>query len=309
MSVHLSADHISNLLDYPELVQVLREAFASEDYHVPPRHHHDHGENTLLLMPAFKGKESMGVKVVTVFPGNTTLPSILGTYLLMDGTTGEIICTLDGAALTRTRTAAASALAADYLAPAKAQSMLMMGTGVLAPELIRAHMAHRPIKNIHVWGRNLEKASRVAEQLSSLPIPVDPVVDLPTAIKNSDIISTATLASEPILKGNDIKPGTHLDLVGSFKPDMREVDDEAIARARIYVDSEMAAIESGDLKIPLDSGLIDKASIQADLFQLCRKQNHGRTDEQEITLFKSVGHALEDLAAATYFYQKFQSQS
>ncbi|MCC2111713.1 MAG: ornithine cyclodeaminase family protein, partial [Hyphomicrobiales bacterium] len=226
-------------------------------------------------------------------------PSIHGTYLLISGEDGGVLSALDGARLTLWRTAAASALAAKALARKDARRMVMVGAGALAPFLIRAHAAVRPIAEVSIWNRSRSAAEEVAEALTDQDFAVTVCDDLAAAVAAADIVSAATLSSGPLIRGEWLKPGTHVDLVGAFRPDMRESDDEAISRARIFVDTRAGAPkEGGDIAIPLAAGLITEADIVADLFELCRGTIAGRQSESEITLFKSVGTAIEDLAAA-----------
>ncbi|HKK73549.1 MAG TPA: ornithine cyclodeaminase family protein [Saprospiraceae bacterium] len=303
---------IEEALAYPALIEALRKGFK-EDYTVPMRHHHDFKnpksdqDSTLLLMPAWQAGNMLGLKTVIVSPGNRQfkLPAIHGTYLLFNAITGALLLQCDARTLTKKRTAAASALAADYLARPDSRRLLMLGTGALAPELIKAHRTLRPIEEVWIWGRRYEKAKALAARLrQELDIQISAVRDCATVASKADILSTATLAYKPILFGEWLVPGQHLDLVGSYKPDMREADDEAIQRSKVYVDTlEGAPKESGDLYIPIQKAVLDLSDIQADLFQLCRRQRNGRDTPQEITLFKSVGHALEDLAAAQLLYR------
>jgi alanine dehydrogenase len=302
----LGADDIHRLLDYPSLVAALREAFR-RGCEVPLREHHtialpvpDDAPGTLLLMPAWQVGGSLGVKVVTVFPGNArrSLPAVHGTYVLLDAATGAPRALLDGTALTLRRTAAASALAADFLARSDCAEHLMVGTGALAPYLIAAHAAVRPIQEIRIWGRDPQKAADLAARLAENGARVVAVTDLAQAAAKADIVSCATLTAEPLIRGEWLRPGTHIDLVGGYTPGMREADDEAVRRARIYIDTEAALREAGDLIQPLRAGVLAHESIVGDLFALTRGECPGRRDATEITLFKSVGTALEDLAAA-----------
>lgn len=295
-------------LSMPRLIDALASAFRS-DIVVPLRHHHTisrpDADATLLLMPAWTGPSSspayLGTKTVTVFPGNNTrnLPSIFGSYLLLDGASGEPLATMDGARLTVWRTAAASALAARSLVRADAASMLMVGAGALAPFLIRAHLAVRPYQTIALWNHRFERAQAVAAELSAEGLPVTAVADLEAAVRQADLVSCATLSNDPLIKGEWLKAGTHVDCVGAFRPTMRETDDEVIRRATLFCDTRAGALkEAGDLAQPLASGLISEADIAADLFDLSAGRHQGRNTAQEITLFKSVGTAIEDLAAA-----------
>jgi alanine dehydrogenase len=293
-------------LDFPSLVEALRQMFRS-GCEVPPRHHHavavpgGEPDATLLLMPAWQTGRHIGVKIVNVFPGNVAagLPSVQGAYLLMDGRTGRPLALLDGQALTLRRTAAASALAASYLARPDAERLLMVGTGALAPHLVEAHASVRPIRNVLIWGRSHDKAAKLAQRLDRRNLKVAATEDLAGAVRGAHIVSCATLAADPLIRGPWLPLGVHLDLVGGFTPAMREADDDAVKRARIFVDTrEGAGREAGDIVQPIRSGALAEEDIAGDLFELTRGARAGRRFHDQITLFKSVGTALEDLAAA-----------
>jgi ornithine cyclodeaminase len=305
----LDADAIAAALTYPVLVEALREAFRA-DIAVPVRHHHTipqpGRDATLLLMPAWTESgvaedRFLGCKIVTVFPDNAAAgqPSLHGRYLLMSGTTGAPLALMDAQALTAWRTAAASALAASYLARADAEHLVMIGAGALAPHLVRAHMAVRPIRRVTLWNRTHSRAVALAFGLTVTGVEATIADDLATAVRDADIVCCATLATEPIVRGAWLKPGAHVDLVGGFTPKMREADNDAIKRARVFVDTRAGATrEAGDIAIPLRRGILTKKGIRGDLFELCRGKAKGRTADKQITLFKSVGSAIEDLAAA-----------
>jgi ornithine cyclodeaminase len=266
----------------------------------------------MLLMPAWTPGKSAGVKIVAVSPHNSekNLPTIQGTYLYFDSQTGSIKAILEAKTLTNKRTAAASALASVFLSREDAAALLMIGTGSLAPDLIRAHCSVRPIKKVWIYGRSYEKALAVAEKLGAERFNIAAVDDLQQAVTTADIISCATISEKPLFPGKWLKPGQHLDLVGSYKPNMREADDETILRSSIFLDNYKGGLkETGDIVIPVQQGILDPKSIKADLFELCAESKPGRRSRMEITLFKSVGHALEDLAAADYYYQEFQKQN
>jgi len=301
-------------LEIAPLVEQLRQVFRAGAT-VPLRHHHTvpvagGDDATLLLMPAWQQGRYLGTKIVTVFPSNNArgLSSVAGTYVLMSGHTGEPLIVIDGRMLTLRRTAAASALAARYLARQDAHRLLMIGTGALAPHLILAHATVRPIKEVAIWGRTPEKAERLARTLSNRYLKVAAAKDLASAVTAADVISCATLAHEPLIRGEWLKPGQHVDLVGGFTPEMREADDEAIDRARVYIDTPAAMEEAGDIVQPLKSGvLIDKA-IAGDLAELTQGRCHGRSFYNQITLFKSVGTGLEDLAAAILLFESSREE-
>ncbi len=308
----IGPSEVVSALDFTALVEQLRQMFRT-GCEAPLRHHHtlklpgDEPDATLLLMPAWQAGRHIGVKLVTVFPGNSakSLPSVMGAYLLLDGKTGEPQALLDGPTLTVRRTAAASALAATYLARPDCERLLMVGTGALAPHLIEAHASVRPIRNVLVWGRNPEKAARLAQRLDRRTLKVAATTDLEGAVRGAHIISCATLSKEPLIRGAWLPLGVHLDLVGAFTPEMRETDDEACRRARIFVDTrEGATKEGGDIVQPLKAGIFTLEDIAGDLFELTRGARAGRRYHDQITLFKSVGTALEDLAAAQLAFER-----
>jgi alanine dehydrogenase len=301
----LSAADVEAALDWDSLIERLRRAFR-RGAEVPVRHHHEiptpGGEpGTLLLMPAWQAGRRIGIKLATIFPDNASqgLSSVMGAYLLLDGKTGAPLALIDGPTLTVKRTAAASALASGYLSRPDCERFLMIGTGSMAPYLVMAHAAVRPICNVLIWGRSPDKAARLAKRLDRPDFRVAATDDLEAAVRGADIVSCATLSKAPLVRGEWLQPGQHLDLVGAFRPDMRECDDAAIRRARVFVDTREGALaEAGDIVQPIESGALDPADVAGDLFDLTRGERAGRRFYDQITLFKSVGTALEDLAAA-----------
>lgn len=315
----LEAAEVDAALDDLVLIDRLDGLFRA-GCEMPTRHHHpikeplgaSSSDAMLLLMPAWtKGPSGhIGVKVVTVFPdnGKRSLPSIYGQYLLLDGATGAPLALLDGTMLTKRRTACASGLASRYLSRPDSSRLLVIGTGALAPELARVHAKVRPIREVAIWGRTPAHAETLAGSLAASlpealgrPIAVRAVSDRQAAVAEADIISCATLSRAPLVEGDWLREGQHLDLVGAFTPQMRECDDRAVWRARVYVDTRGGALkEAGDIVQALASGTIEEDDVLSDLFELARGQQSGRLpgDASSITLFKSVGAALEDLAAA-----------
>jgi ornithine cyclodeaminase/alanine dehydrogenase-like protein (mu-crystallin family) len=297
-------------LGWPDLIEAIAKMFRCGCV-MPIRHHHHMevpGENhaTLLLMPAWQPGAYSGVKVLSLFPDNAvrSLPAIFGTYLLSSGKTGEMLAIIDGGELTARRTAATSALAARYLARADAEELLVCGTGRLSLNLIQAHAHMRPLRKIKVWGRSVAGAEKTAAEARSLGFYAEAVTDIEAAARSADIISCATLSSQPLIRGEWLKSGAHLDLVGGFKPDMRETDDAAIRRARVFVDTRTGAMsEAGDIVQPLQSGVLLPEAIHAELSELVTETKPGRLGDSDITLFKSVGAALEDLAGAILAYE------
>ncbi len=299
----ISTQEVAGALAWPALIERLATTFR-EGVESPPRHHHamhrSDGEATMLLMPAWEEAGYIGMKMVNVFPqnANASLPAISGLYILCEGQHGTPLACIDGSALTSRRTAAASALAARELAGQDAASLLVVGTGKLAPMLIEAHAAVRPIHTVRIWGRNPDKAEALAEKFRDR-FDCQAVTDLETAVPEADIISCATLSTEPLIQGEWLKPGSHLDLVGAFRPTMRETDSQCLARSEVFVDTYAGALgEGGDILQAMDEGKFNETDLRAELAELLRGEKPGRTSDEAITLFKSVGASLEDLAAA-----------
>jgi len=312
--LQIDNNFIDHNTDFSELISALKTGFSSNSTLVPMRHHHDFpnpkvgSDSTLLLMPAWNPSQDAGVKVVTVSPENGAynLPSIQGTYIYFDAKKGTIKAILEAKSLTAKRTAAASALASYFLSRTNASSLLMIGTGALSVNLIKAHAAVRPITKVYVWGRDYKKAQDICNVLQYENYAVESIKSIDDKISEVDIISSATLSKTPLVLGKKLREGQHVDLVGAYKKDMREADDDTMTKATIFVDTYQGGLkESGDIVIPLKKGIIKESEIKADLFELCSAKKIGRTDANEITVFKSVGHALEDLVAAKYYYKKF----
>jgi ornithine cyclodeaminase len=313
----VNAEDVHRFLDYPSLVEALRDLFRRGvdrmeriDLAEPLP---DGRRNDWLLLPAWQFGRHFGVKLVSVFPENAGkgIESVQGVYLLFDGATGLPLAAIDGAALTLRKTAANSALAATYLAREGARFLLMVGAGALAPHLVQAHAAVRPIERVRVWNRTADRARALAAALATEDwargLDIAATEDLEGAAREADVISCATMATAPLIRGDWLRPGTHLDLVGGFRPDMREADDEAVRRARIFVDARFTTLEvAGDICQPLAAGLIAEADI-TDGFQLARDERPGRLSEDEITLFKSGGGGHEDLGTAQHLMAKLSA--
>ncbi|MDE2995332.1 MAG: ornithine cyclodeaminase family protein [Bacteroidota bacterium] len=301
---------LQELLDPESLISALRLGFVGSAS-APPRSHvslpRDSGvPDTLLMMPAWN-EDVLGIKLATIHPGNVDLglPPVHASYVLKDRQTGQDLALMDGAVLTRLRTAAASALAADYAARSDASTLLMVGAGSLAIPLIEAHCAVRPIKRILLWNRSRDRAHAV---VAASERTIELVDDLDAVVSHADIISCATLSTEPLVRGDRVAAGTHVDLVGAYRPDMRESDADLIARAAVFVDTyEGARQEAGDLLLAANETAWSLDRIQADLAVLCRGAHPGRSDPEEITVFKSVGASIEDLVAAALAWDRYQA--
>lgn len=295
------------------MIDAIRDAFRAEGVS-PMRHHHavpgvnDGDENlTLLLMPAWHGQGgAFGLKVAALAPANAAngLPTLHGVYLLFEAGTGVPRALLDAGALTARRTAAASALASRYLSREDAQTLFVIGTGRVARELVSAHCAVRPIREVRVWGRRPERAQALAEAVAAdlgAGQRCVSVADVAKGAAGADIISAATGAKAPLLRGDWVEQGTHVDLVGAYTPAMCEADPALVARAdQVFIDTwEGARDEAGDLLQAISAGAFSFDSVAGDLYQMCAGEAGTlRRSAQEITLYKSVGTALQDLAAA-----------
>ena len=261
---------------------------------------------------AWENNKWLGIKCVTEFPNNrkqqNLAPAVQGQFILFDGSNGTPKIIIDSASLTRWKTACDSALASRYLSKQDAESLLVVGAGNIAETLVKAHLAVRPtIRRLNFWNRSIKKAETLATKFESLKLECAVFENLPDAVPQAEIIVTATRAISPVIKGNWLSPGTHLDLVGASTKTMREVDDETVKKSHIFVDCRKTTIEKvGDLALPIKSGAITKGCIRADLFQLCQKSHPGRINPTEITLFKNGGGGHLDLMTAKHIYDRIQ---
>ncbi|CAN7247267.1 ornithine cyclodeaminase family protein [Variovorax sp. LjRoot84] len=310
---HFDEHSTRSALQLARLVPALRDAFAGEAK-VPPRHVHaieagaDRG--TVLIMPAWSDAGFLGIKTINIFPGNSAhgLPGLHATYVLYDAHTGVPLAVMDGNEITAHRTAAASALGASFLARSDARRLLVLGTGRVARLLPAALATVRAIDEVRVWNHRPEGAQALAAQWRSEGWNAQAVTDLEAAARNADIVSCATLATTPLVQGGWLAPGSHLDLIGSFAPQMREADPACFAGARTFVDTDEALQKAGDLLDAIAAGTLSRDDVQATLAELCRGTHCGRADDSERTVFKAVGSALEDLAAATLVWQAAQQE-
>lgn len=307
--VVIGPEQIRASLRFDRLIPALRAAFVA-GAEAPLRHRHDLPQPdgttaSLLLMPAWRSGGFIGTKLVTVFPGNAARGSraVSASYVLIDDETGRHLALIDGTEITGLRTAAASALAASYLARPDAATLLIVGSGHVAGLMADAHAAVRPIRQVRIWNVRSAGAERLAAALRQRGIDAEACTDLQQACAEADIISCATLSRTPLIHGAWLQAGCHLDLIGAFTPAMRETDDACLARAQVFIDTEAALAEAGDLVQPIQAGLLSRDDIVAGLAALCRGDHPGRGSADEITLFKSVGSALEDLAAASLAYE------
>ena len=317
----ITAPEIEIALDQKSLIEALRRAFrmgaSARPYQAPLRNRfyieNVHADPTILLnMPSWQVDGDLGIKMVTVNTGNPAkgLPMVQGVYLFLDAGTGKVRGILEAEMITVKRTAAASALASSYLSRSDASRLLIVGAGALARHFIDAHRAVRPISDVLVWNRTPKRAEelvtnyRLQEDASALNS-IGVTDDLEAAVSGADIVTCITASSEPVIFGDWVREGTHVDLVGAFSPDSRESDDALVQKARIFVDTRTGALaEAGDLIIPMNKGLITEDDVAADLFDLTQGERDGRRFYEQITLFKNCGSAIEDLVAARLAYQR-----
>ncbi len=302
----IDGTEVEAVLDYPVLIAELAAAHRAgvdqAERLLMTQQRADGLPNHFLIWPAWQNDQALGIKLATTFPDNagSDLPTVHAVYVLFEGRNGAPSAVIDGTAMTPWKTAADSALGARLLAREDAAHLLMVGAGVMAPHLIRAHLTVRPaIRRVTIWNRTPDRAAALASTLALDGVEIATSKDLEAAARQADLISCATGATAPLIHGAWLKPGTHLDLVGGFTPEMRETDDAAFRRARVFVDSRWFTIgHCGDLVAPMASGALTEAEVLGDLFQLCRGEVAGRETEADITLFKNAGGGHLDLMTA-----------
>ncbi|WP_291387462.1 MULTISPECIES: ornithine cyclodeaminase family protein [Achromobacter] len=304
----IDTEQTRNALSFDTVIPALRDAFR-EDATVPARHVHaiqsGNAHGTSLIMPAWSERGYFGVKIINIFPENTHLglPGLHATYNLYSATTGVPVAQVDGDIVTVYRTAGAAALGADYLARADARTLLIVGSGRIAGLVAQAMRTVRPIQRVLVWNVRPAGAETLAATLREQGFDAQAVTDLQAAAGQADIVSCATLSTVPLIHGAWLRPGTHLDLIGSFKPEMRETDPACFDGTTVYVDTDEAPTKSGDLLSAFDAGVLTREGIKGNLHQLAKGEAPGRRNDQEVTVFKAVGSALEDLTLATLVYE------
>jgi ornithine cyclodeaminase len=302
----LDADQVRARAPLPGLIDCLEQAFR-RGATVPPRLDYSppggDGGRHFLVMPAFDPDGTTAVKLVTYLPDNPArgLPTIQAVVAVFSSE-GAPLALIDGTMVTRLRTAAASALASRYLSRPDSERLTLVGTGAQAPWMAAAHAVVRPIGRIDVWGRRPERVQATIaaiREIMTRDVDIHAAPSLEDSVRSADVVSCATSSAAPLVAGRWLQPGVFVDLVGSFTPTAREADDETVRRARIFVDTfEGALAEAGDLLDPIARGVIGRESIEGELASLVRGEVSGRRTPDEITLFKSVGTAIEDLAAA-----------
>jgi ornithine cyclodeaminase len=307
----LNKHDVERLLPMPKCIDLMAEALVSlarGQVILPlrPVIRIPDSANVFGLMPAYsKSLKAIGTKLISVFPGNhgTALDSHQGVVLLFDGENGSPLAMMDAASITAIRTAAVSGVATRQLARRDASTLAILGSGVQARTHIRAMMAVRPFKKVLVWSRNPDHARTLVAKAGWTDDAVAP--DVKSAVRYADVVCTVTASREPILRGEWLRPGTHVNAVGASVPTARELDTEAIKRARVFVDRRESALnEAGDLLIPMKEGAITGDHIVAEIGELLSGHDAGREKGDEITVFKSLGLAVEDLAAAHYLHER-----
>ncbi len=309
----IDAGRVHELLDFGGLVAALRTAHQGgmpkqNDrmiyFEANPEGHPD----SFIILPAWEPGEGILAKLVTSFPNNKSrhgVPNVNSTYVFMNGETGIAETVIDGEAMIFRKTSSDSALGSSFLSRENSEVFLMVGAGGLAPYLVEAHMSVRPgIRIVKIWNRTRANAEKLARHLADKGINAEVADDLDAAVASADIISSATMATEPHLKGAHLKPGVHVDLVGSFTPEMRESDDELMRRATIFVDHRQTTERSGEFLAPFEQGVIGPDDIKADLFELCQNRSEGRTSDNEITVMKNGGGSHIDYYVAKYLVDR-----
>ena len=273
-----------------------------------------HGENALLSRAAWIPGRGIGVKTATIFPNNQSLaeplPNVNGVFTLFEDQTGLPAAIIDGTLLTKWKTAGDSILGSRLLARPDSRILVILGAGAVAESLIEAYSQTFPsLEQIIIWNRTAEKAHSIASRCSSASRPVIISEDLEHAIRSADIVSSATMAVEPFIDGDWVKKGTHIDLIGAFRPDMREAKNNLIQKAQLFVDARETTLHDiGELLIPLEQGVITTQHIRADLYDLCNGVK-GRQSAKDITLFKNGGGAHLDVMTAIYIYKQSKAES
>jgi ornithine cyclodeaminase/alanine dehydrogenase-like protein (mu-crystallin family) len=309
---YLDENSVDRLLDYPGLVDALQTAHAGQGMPETGALVMDSpasADDKFVSLMAWAADDMIAAKLVGVFPDNMQLcppqPTVQGIVALFDGKTGAPLLICDGGSLTRRKTAADSALGARLLSRADSQVLLVVGAGALAPHIVEAYVAVRPsLKRIIIWNRTHSRAVRLASTLEHVGVSVQAEPDLKLALAAADIVSCVTMSSAPLVRGALLRPGTHVDLIGAYAPDMREADDEVVKRAHIFVDTRTGCERSGEIAQPIAAGLITSSSILADLFDLCSGRHPGRTHPDEITMFKNVGGAHLDMYTARHLMKR-----
>jgi ornithine cyclodeaminase len=313
----IGAQQVHELLEYRGLVEAIRQAHLGampkmSDRIIYQEPNEQGPPDSFIILPAWQPQEGLLCKLVTSFPGNMRkygVANVNSMYAWVDGKTGITEAVMDGEAMIFRKTSADSALGADILARKDAKTLLMIGAGGLAPYLVRAHLCVRPgLDSILVWNRSADNAARLVDLLAREDIRAEQVDDLDAAIARADIISSATMANEPLIRGALLQPGVHVDLVGSFTPEMRESDDDVLTNCDIFVDHRQTTERSGEFLGPFERGVISPADVRGDLFELCQGKVSGRSSAEQRTLMKNGGGSHIDYFVARYLMQCLRAQ-
>lgn len=319
MALILRESHLRDLLTMRDLVPRMERALAALSTGgavqplrvvVPVEGH----RGFLAAMPAYlRQQEALGLKAVSVYSENADrgLPTHLATILLLDARTGTLLAVMDGRLVTEMRTGAVSAAATKRLARPDARVLAILGAGVQARSHLEALAEAHPPAEVRVWTRTRAHAEAFAAMARArFGLRASATGSAEEAVRGADVICTVTASQTPVLKGAWLNPGTHINAVGAPRPDWRELDTEAVARARLFVDSREAAVsEAGDIVIPMREGAITAAHVQAEIGQVFAGTHAGRRTPGEVTLFKSLGQAVEDVATAQFAYEQARARS
>jgi alanine dehydrogenase len=315
----LDADAILDCMPFTTLADELavlhREPVGIIDEMLVESTDADNNTNQFFIRTGWQPEKAVGAKVITIFPRNNKTaewPSIQAVYILFEAVNGSPVACLDGTALTWLKTATDSALGSKFLSRNDIETMLMIGAGQMAPHLVRAHCQIRPsLSRVQIWNRSIDKAQALCAQLAGdLPgIEFSATTDLETSARAADLICSAIGCQQPIIQGEWLKSGVHLDLVGAYTPTMREADDECLRRGSLFVDARETTLQQiGELMIPLASGVISEDDVLADFSDLCRQKHRGRSSDDQITIFKNGGGGHLDLMCARLLHQHHQQQ-
>ncbi|RDE08604.1 ornithine cyclodeaminase [Pelagibacterium lacus] len=314
----IDSQRVHELLDFPGLIAALETAHMGgmpkqSDRQIYQEPNAEGQPDIFIILPAWQPGEGILAKLVTSFPNNKArhgLSTVNSIYTFINGETGVVEAIIDGEAVIFHKTSSDSALGSKLLSRPDSKTFLMVGAGGLAPYLVEAHLTARPgIENVLLWNRTLANAEALAEKLAAKGIKAEAVTDLDAALREADIISSATMATEPHIKGKLLKEGAHLDLVGSFTPEMRESDDDVLTRAKIFVDHRQTTTRSGEFLGPFERGVITRDDVRADLFELCQKRAEGRTSDTDITMMKNGGGSHIDYYVAKYLMDRHAGRS
>jgi ornithine cyclodeaminase/alanine dehydrogenase-like protein (mu-crystallin family) len=314
----IDAKRVHELLDFDGLIAALRTAHMGgmpkkSDRIIYQEPNPEGQPDIFIILPAWEPGEGILAKMVTSFPNNKErhgLPTVNSIYVFINGQTGAVEAIVDGEAMIFRKTSSDSAFGSSLLSRPDAENFLMVGAGGLAPYLVEAHLTARPgIKRISIWNRTASNAEALVRKLAGQGITAEVVVDLDAAVADADIISSATMASSPHIKGRLLKPGAHIDLVGSFTPEMREADDDVLRRATIFVDHRQTTERSGEFLGPFERGIITLDDVKADLFELCQGKAPGRQSDTEITMMKNGGGSHMDYYVAKYLMDRHNDRA